>query len=218
LTAAAATLAVTCAAGVAAAVAVTTIATAVTTAITASVAAWSAAITIAVSFAGGCCGGGVVVEAVGDGVFGNGLVGEGVGAFFARVCIFGVGFLFFLADLIVDSVLFFEVIEVFFVSFEFGIGVGGTRDLVDGHLADHGSEVGSTFEGLLFIEVVHLFDCAGVEGVDLFVFCELFFVQDADCGVRCFGADDGGLVMDGLGGIDDLVERRKSGWLDGGRR
>ena len=104
------------------------------------------------------------------------------------------------ADLIVDGVFFFEVFEVLFVGVEFGVGIGGTRDLVDGHLADHGAEIGGAFEGLLFVEVVHLFDGAGVEGVASLFFDELFFMQDADGGVRCVGAEDGSFVMDGPAG------------------
>ena len=71
-----------------------------------------------------------------------------------------------------DGVLFFEVFVLFVVFVRLRAGAG---DLVDGHLADHGAEIGGAFEGLLFVEVVHLFDGAGVEGRAVVFFVEGLF-------------------------------------------
>ena len=60
----------------------------------------------------------------------------------------------------------------------------GAGDLVDGHLADHGAEIGGAFEGLLFFEVVHLFDGAGVEGGVVVLFVEGLFYERAGAGDR----------------------------------
>ena len=104
-----------------------------------------------------------------------------------------------------DGVFFFHV-EVVFVFF----GVrGGAGDLIDGHLAEHGSEIGCSFEGFLLFKVIHLFDGAGVECY-VFVLGHLFF----DLDLRRVG--DGGLVEDGRGGFGLLVMDGSRGWLKDG--
>jgi hypothetical protein len=77
--------------------------------------------------------------------------------------VFFVGVLEFADGELVDGILLFEVvIEIFFVRPLSGAGAG---DVIDGHLAEHGAEIGCSLERLfLFVKVVHLFDGAGVEG------------------------------------------------------
>jgi hypothetical protein len=57
-----------------------------------------------------------------------------------------------------------------------------------------------------------------MEGGDLVFLDELFFMHDACDRLRCLRAEDGGLVMDGSGGVDYLVRRgnvRLDGWSVG---
>ncbi len=68
------------------------------------------------------------------------------------------------------GVFFFEVVFLFVLS--------GMSNLIDGHLADHGAEIGCAFQALLFVEVVQLFDGAGMEGdAEVFILDGLFFEE-----------------------------------------
>ena len=86
---------------------------------------------------------------------------------------------------IVDAVLFFKIVlvEVLFARAFSGTGAG---DLVDGHLAEHGAEVGGSFERLLLFEIVHLFNGAGVESGVVVLFVERLLNKRAGAG------DEGG--------------------------
>ena len=59
---------------------------------------------------------------------------------------------------VVESILLFEVLLLCFID------IAGSGDLIDGHLADHRSEISGAFKRLLFFKIVHLFDGACVQG------------------------------------------------------
>ncbi len=106
----------------------------------------------------------------------------------------------------VFQLIFFEEVlfEAFFIIlFEGGFGAG---DLVDGHLAEHGAEVGYAFQGLLFAEAFLVLKSGGLKGGEgFFVLDKLLFFKVAVTGCeverrgRAIGVDDRGLVLDGGG-------------------
>jgi hypothetical protein len=173
----------------------------VTTAIAAATATIAAAVAIARWDNGACLG---LVEAI---------RGRGFAAFgelFVEHVLFGVGlvellllFLFGFFEIaevfeggVEDGVLFFEV-----VLFLFFVDVAGASDLIDRHLADHGAEIGGSFECLLLFEVIiHLFDGAGVKCGVVVLFVESLFDEGS-------GAGDEGRGWSFRGEIPGGVER-----------
>ncbi len=59
------------------------------------------------------------------------------------------------------QIVFFEVVLLAVILF-FDLG-RRARDVVDGHLAEHGAEIGRAFQRLLLEVLLHLFDGAGLE-------------------------------------------------------
>jgi hypothetical protein len=186
---------------------ISAITTAKAASVTTAVAAATATIVVAVAVARRGSGAGLsLVEAVGGdfAAFGELFVEDvlfGIG-FVEIFVVFGVGFIEVLEIIesgVVDAVLFFEVVH--FLLF---VDVAGARDLVDGHLADHGAEVSCALEGLFLFEVFHLFDGAGVKGgvVVLLVKGLLFERPGAGGDGGCLGGSVGGDVTGGVEGGD----------------
>jgi hypothetical protein len=180
------------------------IAASVTTAITAPTP------TIAAAVAAGCgsrSAGLSLVETVGRSFAAFGelfvedvLFGVGLVEIFLMVFVFGFGFVEIveaIVDGIVNAVFFFEVLFLFFF-----IDVAGAGDLIDGHLADHGAEIGGSFERLFLFEVVHLLNGAGVKSGVVVLLVEGLLYQSPGAGYEGGGRSFGGDVASGVEGSD----------------
>ena len=75
---------------------------------------------------------------------------------------------------VVDRVFFLVVLFVLIF-----IDIAGTGNLVDRHLTEHRAQVRSSFQRLLFIKVLHLFDGAGMERRVVVLFIKSLFNKSA---------------------------------------
>ena len=71
-------------------------------------------------------------------------------------------FLVFFVEVLLVEVVFLKVFVVFQVVLVFHLG-RGAGDLVDGHLAQHGAEIGRALHRLFFVQVFDLLDGTGVD-------------------------------------------------------
>ena len=72
--------------------------------------------------------------------------------------------------------------------------------MINRHLAEHGAEVGGAFEGLLFVEFLHLLDGAGVKGGVVVLLVEGLLYERAGGGDEGAGRGFGGDVAGGVEG------------------
>jgi hypothetical protein len=128
------------------------------------------------------------------------------GVALVEIFVFFVGVNEIIAEGIVNCIFLFEVVFLL-------VDIAGASDLVDGHLTDHGAKIRGAFESLLLIEVVHLFNGAGVERrIEVLLVKGLLFERAATGGevLRRASANVGNLIVRWVGDSGFM--------LDGGGR